>query len=114
MCTVAARGTARRVIRGCSGTSGACDFFAGAPSVMDGGTCMGEHRREQSFRILNPMLHKRPLVRRLQFDLLSFPAGIEMFTYSTHVHGESAEGPAYASAAEDGDVAAQGMRVIGE
>ena len=102
------------MIGGCSDTAGVCDFCAGAPGVMDGGTCMGEHRREQSFKIPNPVLHERPSVQRLQFDPLSFPAGIETFTYSTYVHGESAKGLAYASAVEDGDAAAQGMRVTGE
>ena len=49
-------GIARRVIGGCSGTAGACDFCRRAPGVMDGGTCMGERKREQGFRIPNPVL----------------------------------------------------------
>ena len=60
------------------------------------------------------MLHERPSLQRLQFDPLSFLAGTQTFTYSSHVYGESAEGPAFVSATEDGDVAAHGMQGSGE
>ena len=42
-------------------------------------------------------------MRLRHFDPLSFPAESESVTYNAHMHGDSAEGPAFAIAVQDGD-----------